>query len=214
MVALDSFLIFLEILSAVILYLVLGRLSHFPNRGILDVPEFLRPANPRRMQELLNSEFEMGLRAALPRREFLRQQRKSLHYVLEFLLCMVHDAYILIEFADNEVFRETVSLPAPDDSYEFAAKAAHLQRAAIEFRIYALVAISKVRFWIIFRTQWWLPFSPPQVADLREVSGIPFHTSFQRLIQAVSELGLLYGAEFQEALLNAIFRADPLRGIE
>jgi len=194
----------------VAVYLAADRLSHFPNRGIIDVPEFLRPANPSRMQELLNPNFENGMRLTLPRREFLQQQRKSLHYVLEFLLCTAHDAYILLEFADNELWRETVTRPGAADSQEFITRASRLHRAAVEFRTYALFAIVIVRFWMVFRTQWWLPFSPPRIADLREIQGIKFHASYNRFVQAVSDLALLYGKEFQEALLNSLVKSDPL----
>jgi hypothetical protein len=191
-------------------YLVVDHLTRFPRRSILDVPNFLRAADPKRMQELFNPEFEGMMRANLPRREFLQQQRKSLHYAREFLLCTAHDAQILIELAQNEVWRERVEHPGAPDGEEYIERALKLHQAAVEYRTYALVALVRVRIWMVFRTQWWLPFPAPRVGELKEISGINFHAAYNRLMQTVSDLCQLYGSEFQEALLGALTKSDTL----
>jgi hypothetical protein len=190
--------------------LIVARLCRYPNRGVMDVAEFLRPGNPRKMMELLNPQFEEGLKATLPRREFLRQQRKGLFSALEFLHCMAHSTRICLELANDELQRETVRLPGAENSEEYAECALALQRAAIEFRGYCLAGIVKVRIWLLFRTQWWLPVASPRLSELRDIQGLNFTASYNRFVKALSDLGRLHGAEFQESFLHALIKSDPL----
>src|SRR5215472_4608356 len=147
--------------------LVLRILSRYPNRGVLNVSEFLRAGNPRRMMDALDRELEEAMRRSLPRREFLRQQRKSLHSALEFMRCMFHSTRVCIELANNELQRELIRRPGQEDGEEFIRSAQELQQAAIEFRTYCLVGMVRARVWLLLRTQWWLPLPPPRVSSLR-----------------------------------------------
>jgi hypothetical protein len=194
-------------------FLVIARLSRYPNLSIVDVAEFLRPGNPQKIMELLNPQFEESLLATLPRRAFLRQQRKSLLSVLEFLNCMSHSTLICTELANNELERETVRHPGAEDSEEYIECALALQQAAVEFRFFCLVARMKARTWLIFRTQWWLPFQPPRLSQLREIQGLNFTASYNRFVSALSNLGLLHGTEFQDSLLQALIKADSLDNV-
>lgn len=190
--------------------LIALRLARYPNRSVLNVAEFLRPGNPQRMIELLNPQLEERLRITLPRREFLRQQRKSLLSVLEFLACMSHSTRVCIELANNELQRETLNHPHGDDSEDFIETAFALQRAAVEFRFYCLATRMKALSWLVFRTQCWLPLTPPCLAQLRETRGMNFVASYNRFVTALSNLGRLHGAEFQNSFLQALIKSDPL----
>jgi hypothetical protein len=173
----------------------------------MDVAEFLRPGNPQKIMELLNPRFEESLRATLPRKAFLRQQRKSLLSILEFLDCMSHSTLICTELANNELERETDRHPGAADSEEYIECALALQQAAVEFRFFCLMARLKARTWLIFRTHWWLPLAAPRLSSLREIQGLRFTVAYNRFVSALSNLGRLHGTEFQDSLLNALIKS-------
>ncbi|HWZ44741.1 MAG TPA: hypothetical protein VNW97_14795 [Candidatus Saccharimonadales bacterium] len=188
--------------------LIFMRLSRYPNRSVVDVADFLRPGNPQKMMDLLNPQFEEGLRATLPRREFLRQQRKGLLSILEFLACMSHSTRICIELANNELQRETVQNPGRenDDDEDYIDCALALQQAAVEFRFYCLAARMKARTWLICRTQWWLPLDAPHLSQLRDLQGLSFTASYNRFVRALSDVGRIHGMEFQDSFLHALIK--------
>lgn len=192
----------LIVLCACALYLFLGRLSRFPCRTIRDVPAFLQPVDSSNILELLNPQTEAVLHSALTGFALRLEQRRSLHYMREHLVRMSHNAHILLEWANAELQRKIVGRTRenPEEYIECARK---LHVAAMEFRIYAILSLLKIRVWMIFRTQSWLPFAPPSLAELREVCGLRFFTLYSNLNKAVSELGVLYGDEFRDELLRA-----------
>ena len=202
--------LFLVVTFTAAVFLALRRLSQYPGRGILNVGEFLRGGNPQKIRAVLNEALESELRLGLTRHEFLPLQRKNLHSVLEFLLCMFHDTRVCIELAHNEQYRELVRHPGMADGEEYVQRAKKLECAAFEFRTYCFLAIMRVRFWIAFRTQWWLPFPAPRISDLKQIYGLSFFTLYNKFIQAVSDVGLLHGPEFQESFLKALIKSDPL----
>jgi hypothetical protein len=197
---------FLTLVSAVLT----ARLTRYPNRGVMNVAEFLRAGNPKRMLELLDPRFEAATTKSLPRRRFLRVQRADLHSVLEFLSCMFHSTRICLELASNELQRETIRRPEPD-SEDYIESALTLHHAAVEFRTYCFLAIIRVRLWLIFRTQWWLPLPSVRIATLREIQGLNFSATYNKFLQAVADVGRLHGPEFQESFLQALIKSDPIR---
>lgn len=208
---LSTFLVvLLTVLVIALAAMLTARLSRYPGLCVVDVSKFFRAADPKIMMVQLNPIFEEGLRMAMPRRNFLRQQRKNLHSVLEFLRCMAHSTLVAIELAHNELDRELIKRPGMEESEEYIARAKDLQEAAAQFRIYCLLGILKVRLWIIFRTQWWLPFTPARIASLSDIRGLNFYAGYQGFIQAVSALGQLHGPEFKESFLHALIKTDPL----
>lgn len=202
-------LLLMALVLAVAVRLVGHRLSRFP-RSAMDVTTFLRGGHPKRMMELLNPEFEEGLRQALPRREFLLQQRKSLRYALEFMQCWAHDATVMREWADRVTRREAKERPGEPDAPLFVDGAKKLHVAAVNSRVFAVGATIRIRFQIVFQTQWWLPFPVAEVYRLSHARGLDFFACYKSFIQAVSDLALLHGEEFQEAFMNALVRPDPL----
>jgi hypothetical protein len=190
--------------------LAVAQLCRHPNLTVMEVTEFLRAGNPRKIFELLNPQFEDALRATLPRRAFLRQQKKSLLLVLEFLNCMSHSTRICIELADSELQRETDRHPGADGSEDYIEHSLDLHHAAVDFRLYCLAARLKARSWLIFRTQWWLPLAAPRLSQLREMRGLNFAASYNLFVRALADLGRLHGMEFQDAFLQALIKSAPL----
>lgn len=203
------FLVFLAAIVAGLVYFVCRRLSRFP-RSAMDVATFLRGGHPKRMVILINPEFDAGLQSGLSPRGFKEQQRRNLHYILEFLSCWLHDAQVSLEWSCRVIRRETVDRPGEPDALQFVEAAHKLQHAAIDSRVYAIIAMLKIHCWIVFRTQWWLPLKPPQMATLTDVWGKNFFETYHAFLQAFSDLGELHGPEFKEAFLQALIRPDPL----
>lgn len=202
--------VLLTVLVIALAAMLTARLSRHPDFCVMDASKFFRAADPKIMMVQLNPMFEEGLRMAMSRRAFLRQQRKNLHSVLEFLRCMAHSTLVAIELAHNELERELVRRPGMEESEQYVERARNLQETAAQFRIYCLLGILKVRLWIVFRTQWWLPFAPARIASLSDIRGLNFYAGYHAFIQAVSALGQLHGEEFKESFLHALIKTDPL----
>jgi hypothetical protein len=195
-------LVALSLLCASALYFFLGRLSRFPCRTIRDVPGFLQPVDSANIFQLLNPQTEDYLRSAMTGLALRLEQRRSLHFLREHLLRMSHNAHILLEWSNAELKREIVGQNEEySECYRDCARRLH--RAAIEFRIYAALSLLKIRLWMIFRTQSWMPFAPPSLDRLGEVCGMRFFSLYSNLTQAVADLGRHYGTEFCDELLRA-----------
>jgi hypothetical protein len=195
-------LIVLALLCASALYFFLGRLSRFPCRTIRDVPAFLQPVDSASMLELLNPETGEYMRSAMTSLALRLEHKRNLHFLREHLIRMSHNAHILLEWSNAELKREIVGQTEEyGECYRDCARQLHV--AAVEFRLYAVLSLFKIKLWLIFRTQPWLPFAPPSLSDLNEVGGLRFFTLHSNLTRAVSELGRHYGSEFRDELLKA-----------
>jgi len=190
----------LLVVSALILFI--GRLSKFPCRTIRDVPAFLQPVDSTNVFQLLNPQTEEYLHSAMTGVALRLEQRRSLHFLREHLLRMSHNAHILLEWSNAELKREIVG-QREEDSECYRDCARRLHGAAIEFRLYAALSLIKIRLWMVFRTQSWMPFAPPSLAGLGEVCGMRFFTLYSNLTRAVADLGRHYGNEFRDELLRA-----------
>src|SRR4029077_3762096 len=192
----------LALLVASALYLFIGRLSKFPCRTIRDVPAFLQPVDSTNVFQLLNPQTEEYLHSAMTGLALRLEQRRSLHFLREHLLRMSHNAHILLEWSNAELKREIVG-QKEENSECYRDCARRLHGAAIEFRLYATLSLIKIRLWMVFRTQTWMPFAPPSLAELEEVCGMRFFTLYSNLTSAVTDLGRHYGTEFRDELLRA-----------
>lgn len=202
MTAYALLLVILALISGSALYFFLGRLSRFPCRTIRDVPAFLQPVDSAGMLQLLNSETEEFLQSAMTGVAWRLEQRKSLHFMREHLLRMSHNAHILLEWSNAELKRQIVGQSEEDgECYRDCARQLHL--AAVEFRLFAILSLIKINLWLVFRTQAWLPFSPPSLAELNHLGSFRFFELYSNLTRAVSELGRHYGTEFRDELLRA-----------
>lgn len=195
-------LVILALISASALYFFLGRLSRFPCRTIRDVPAFLQPVDSAGMMQLLNPQTEEFLHSAMTGLALRLEQRRSLHFIREHLLRLSHNAHILLEWSNAELKREIVGQSEADsECYRDCARQLHV--AAIEFKLYATLSLIKINLWLVFRTQSWLPLSPPSLSALGQVGGLRFFNLYSNLTRAVSDLGRHYGTEFRDELLRA-----------
>jgi hypothetical protein len=195
-------LVVLALVGASALYFFFGRLTRFPCRTIRDVPAFLQPVDSASMMQLLNPETEEYLHSAMTGLALRLEQRRSLHFLREHLIRMSHNAHILLEWSNAELKREIVG---QSDEYSECYRdcARQLHSAAIEFRLYAVLSLMKIKLWLVFRTQPWIPLEPPSLADLGHVGGLRFFTLYSNLTRAVSNLGQHYGNEFCDEVLKA-----------
>src|SRR5262249_33916914 len=134
-------------LLAVAGYTALQFLGRFPKRTIDDVTPFLRPAEASEFETLLDPVQEVNVRFLLSSLEFIAWQRKRFHLVREYLLRMSHNALVLIEWGNMEAAElETQGSQA---SQERLLLAQELVKAATEFRIYSVVALVTLKFWLL-----------------------------------------------------------------
>jgi hypothetical protein len=200
----DLLLIAVVAFCASSLALFVLRLSRFPERTIRDVRKFLRPVDSTVMLNLLDPQNEALFGRNLTERSLRWEQMRNLHYAREYMARMSHNAAILAEWANSELSLQMVGRPGDLDDSEYLRSARKLQVAASEFRLYALVSLWKIRLWLLLRALPWAPLSKAGTIRLRAIYGQQFMALYAKLTEAVSELGVLYGREFHEELLNVL----------
>lgn len=196
-----AFLLFISISSSL---LALYRLSQCRHLTILDVQNVLRPVHSTRVQQLLDPRVHDTLRSVVSRRHFEDSQLMSLYEIREYLLRMSHNSYVFLVWANTELWREMKYKPGMEDAENYIELGRKLHAAAVEFRLYALVTLVRINFWMILRIRPWSPFRAPRLTDLRETGGLRFHASYQRLREAVGALCLAYGQEFYDEMMAVI----------
>jgi hypothetical protein len=170
------------------IYTVFKYLGKFPDRTIDDVGPYLRPINMEEFEAILNPAEEVNSRWRLSSREFQQLQQKRIHLLYEFLVCMSHNALVLIEWGNMEWMG-----PQSEEKRELGHE---LVQAATEFRLYSLLALAKLKLWIVLR-----PLLPvPTLTRLRKLAGIDPVRSYLRLKEAAALLGEAYGIRYQEQL--------------
>jgi hypothetical protein len=171
-------------------YTAMQLLGKFPRRTLDDVTPYLRPAELEEIAELLDPAQEVNFRLRLTPDEFRRWQRKRIHLMREYLLRMSHNSLVLIEWGNLECFEGG---SGPRTSPERQALAQELVQAATEFRLYSLLALLKLKIWIVFRMDRWPLVSAPSLPALRQVFGIDALNSYNRVKQAAGGLSVAYG---------------------
>jgi hypothetical protein len=180
------------------IYTVLQFLGKFPSRTIDDVRPYLRRTELQELEEILDPANEANFQLRLSPAEFRQLQRKRIHLVREYLLRMSHNALVLIEWGTMEWIGPAERADLDKDRRMMAQE---LVQAATEFRLYSLLALLKLKLWILFRLDAWPVISSPKVSGLRRLAGIDAVKSYLRLRDAVSYLSEIHGHQYQEELV-------------
>jgi hypothetical protein len=178
-------------------YTALQFLGKFPKRTIHDVTPFLRPSEAQEFEALLDPAQEVNFRLRLSPVEFTSWQRKRLHLMREYLLRMSHNALVLIEWGNMEAFEQEQSSPMHAQKQALAQE---MVQAATEFRLYSILALFKLKMWLLLPSSC-LPGFTPDLSRLRSLFGINALSSYNRLKNAAGSLGLAYSNDFQQDLL-------------
>jgi hypothetical protein len=109
----------------------------------------------------------------------------------EYILRMWHNSPVLIEWGNMEVLDKTTSRHAA----ELENVAQELVPAATDFRLYSLLALAKLKLWIVFRLD-----ASASLPRLRRVFGIDAMASYRRLKTATGSLGLAHGSDYHQLL--------------
>jgi hypothetical protein len=174
-------------------------LGKFPKRTIDDVTPFLRPAEAREFEALLDPAQEVNIRLRVSPADFTAWQNKRFHLMREYLLRMSHNALVLIEWGNMEAQEQEGKESPHCRQRELLAR--ELVQAATEFRLYSMLALIKIRFWLILPSSLSSLISPPSLPRLRSLFGISAMGAYARLKNAAGELGQLYDIAFQQDLL-------------
>jgi hypothetical protein len=166
----------------------------FPDRTIDDVTDYLLPVDFEKAESLLDPQTEAILRKELSPEEFRALQRKRIHHYLALVQRMAHNAAVLIEWANRE------ARTATGQKLEMVTK---LQQVGVEVRLYSLLALIKLRFWLLIRVESWRILPAPSLDDMRQVGGVKGLESYDRLKTAASFLFIEMGQRnFEELLQN------------
>jgi hypothetical protein len=155
----------------------------------MQVCDFLRPAATHQVFGILRGTFSQ--------RSFARSQQGNFHEVREFMLLMFHNMRVLIAWSASQLRMYLVEKPWEEEGETLeedpGVVAAQLEvlKAACSFRWYALLAIITITFWLMFRTQWWLPVPRARFERLQKICGREFYPLFGNMIRKLCELTLL-----------------------
>jgi hypothetical protein len=179
-------------------YTVLQFLGKFPARTIDDVKPYLRPIELQELEEILDPANEANYQFKLSPTEFRHLQRKRIHLMREYLLRMSHNALVLIEWGNLEWMGPGQRADLDQGRRMLAQE---MVQAATEFRLYSLLALIKLKLWILFRLDAWPIIPSPKVSGLRRLAGIDAVRAYLRLREAVSYLCEIHGSQYQEELV-------------
>jgi hypothetical protein len=179
-------------------YTALQFSGKFPRRTIHDVTPFLRAAEADEFELLLDPAQEVNFRLRLSPREFTAWQRKRTLLAREYLLRMAHNSLVLIEWGNMELFDQEASDSALAQHKRLLAQ--ELVQAATEFRLYSMLALFKLRVWLLLPSSFFLN-SSPSLPRLRNVFGINALSAYNRVKSAAGSLGQVYSHDFQQDLL-------------
>lgn len=198
----DIITIFLVgILLLVAIYTAIQFRGKHPKRTIEDVTPFLRPAEHDELEALLDPAQETNFRMRLSPQEFTEWQRKRIHLLREYLLRMSHNALVLIEWGNME------ALESGNDAETVRQRqmlAQELVQAATEFRLYSVLALAKLKLWLVLPSPFSLLLPSPSLPSMRHVFGIDALGSYQRLRTAAGGLSLAHGHHFHDELLERL----------
>jgi hypothetical protein len=144
----------------------------FPERTAQDVVDFLLPVDMEKVEALLDPVAEGTLRRQLDPEEFRQLQRKRIHLYLSFVKRMAHNASVLIDWANRE---------AEGNDEKMIQLAQELQQGAVEVRLYSLLTLLQLRFWLLLRVDSWKVLPVPSLYDVRQLGGIQGAKSYDRL---------------------------------
>lgn len=174
-------------------------LGKFPKRTIDDVTPFLRPAETVEFEALLDPAQETNFRLCLSKTEFSAWQRKRIHLMCEYLSRMSHNALVLIEWGNMEALELEVTGSMRCQQRQICAR--ELVQAATEFRLYSILALIKLRVWLVTPPAISFLISQPSLPRLRTLFGINAVGAYDRLKDAAGSLGQAYSDSFQQNLL-------------
>lgn len=181
-------------------YTAIQFLGKFPKRTIEDVTPFLRPAEHDELESLLDPGQEANFRMRMSPHEFADWQRRRLHLMREYLLRMSHNAMVLIEWGNIESLEGT----GTETHAQRQLLAHELVQAATEFRLYSLLALAKLKLWLILPSPFSWLFPSPSLPSMRHVFGIDALSSYERLKAAASGLSLAYNHPCHEELVGRL----------
>jgi hypothetical protein len=193
------FLVGIVVLFAI--YTAIQFLGKFPQRTIDDVAPFLRPAESGELESLLDPGQEANFRMRMSPQEFAPWQRRRIHLLREYLLRMSHNALVLIEWGNMESLAESKN---PEQSKAQQLLAQELVQAATEFRLYSLLALVKLKFWLVLPSPFNSLFPSPSLPTMRHVFGIDAIDSYHRLKTAATGLSLAYNNHIHDELVELL----------
>ncbi len=183
------------------IYTVLQFLGKFPARTIDDVRPYLRAIELQEFEELLDPANEANFKFRLSPADFRQLQRKNIHLMREFLLRMSHNALVLIEWGNVEWVGPAQRADSDKDRRRIAQE---LVQAATELRLYSVLALLKLKIWILFRLDAWPVIASPRVSAMRKLAGIDVVKAYVRLRAAVSYLSEIHGHQYHEDLVGRL----------
>jgi hypothetical protein len=198
----DIITIFLVgILLLFAIYTAIQFRGKYPKRTIEDVTPFLRPAEHDELESLLDPAQETNFRVRMSPQEFADWQCRRIHLLREYLLRMSHNSLVLIEWGNMET-AETGNDAEAFRQRQLMAK--ELVQAATEFRLYSMLALVKLKLWLVLPSPFSLLLPSPSLPSMRHVFGIDALGSYQRLKTAASGLSMVHGLQFHEELLQRL----------
>jgi hypothetical protein len=119
----------------------------------------------------------------------------------EYLLRMSHNALVLIEWGNMEAHESGSDAETVRQRQMLAQE---LVQAATEFRLYSVLALAKLKLWLVLPSPFSLLLPSPSLPSMRHVFGIDALGSYQRLRTAAGGLSLAHSHHFHVELLERL----------
>ena len=178
-------------------------LSRCRRLTIVEVPKLLRPAEVNDFRNLLLSSInDPILQSVFRPRAYRESLRLRLFTAQEYMRRMSHNTLILFILARTEQWRETKYMPGMENSQQFIELAQKLLLASLEFRIYTLLTLLRIKWWMVCRIYWWLPLPTPRIGNLGAIGPFKFTACYNRFKEATGALCLAHGQEFYDEIMS------------
>jgi hypothetical protein len=150
--------------AAACIYMLWGAWSRFPRRDFDDVVHYLYPVDLSLAEALLDPSAEFEFSWKLSPEEFRDAQRRRMSLYVELVSRMAHNSKVLVEFSHSEIMR---------NDPRSADRARALQQRAIEVRLYAMLTLLKLHFWMwVCSRAMGKPPTLPQLRKTAQVDGL------------------------------------------
>ena len=192
-------IIFEIVLSISVLILALIALTKFhrtPWDGeVGDMIPFLQRVDVEAFAKLIDPAEEAYLRQRYTSSEFRQLQRQRIRLTIEYLRRMSHNAKILLEAGHGEV---------KSSSAERAFLGNELIHSGTHIRLYALLALTKLHLWLLFRVHAWTLLPTPCLSDFKEQAGIEVLEEYDSLKSKAAYLALARRESCHNELIHSL----------
>jgi len=199
-----SFSVLLPILMIAAFFVAVSRATLYkPGCPRLEeVILFARKLGISDLEALTDAGQEWGLRMSGSPHEFRAAQRGRYRLAYEYLKRLFHNTAV-VQVWGSELY-ETIRFKGRETLTKQDYLIWEMVQLSTELRMYSMVALAKVWFWIALRMHLWPLNWTPQLKSLRIMGNVDIVGKYRELIRVASELASTYGEPYRDEIIAAL----------